>query len=456
MLPAAADRVHSMWRGESAGGPARLALLVGASLLAACAGGATPAQSGNGPSSTAAVAEVGADCPEFGGTPLQRAEVVELVELGESNGARVSGALYPRPDYEGNPWSQWGQGIVLDDGRHYSAIGDHRGVDGNSFVYEYDPATNSLAMVADVLSYVEHVPGTWGYGKIHSQMVEGSCGEVYFSTYWGTFRDIVFEGNYRGDILFRLDPQGATMEPLDVPVELHGQASLAGAPSFGLVYGEAVDPVRKGDGTDRGPFFVYDVMAEETVHVGPEAPHVGYRSVLVDANGNAFYSIGGGELARLDPVTGKETTHDARLPGQWLRAATEPGPEGHVYGVTREPDTFFVMNTDGSIDELGDALGYTASMALSPDGSAFYYMPGAHGNSSEWSSPLMMVDTESGEQTVVAELADLVMDGLGYLVGGTYNVTVSPDGNTVYLGVNASEPDGNGFGEVILLAVELP
>jgi hypothetical protein len=68
----------------------------------------------------------------------------------------------------------------------------------------------------------------------------------------------------------------------------------------------------------------------------------------------------------------------------------------------------------------------------------------------------MMVDTEGGEQTVVAELADLVLDGLGYLVGGTYNVTVSPDGNTVYLGVNASEPDGNGFGEVILLAVELP
>ncbi len=113
------------------------------------------------------------------------------------------------------------------------------------------------------------------------------------------------------------------------------------------------------------------------------------------------------------------------------------------------------MDPVGGISELGEALGYTASMALSPDGSAFFYMPGAHGNSSEWGSPLISVNTVSGEQTVVAELNDLVMDELGYRVGGTYNVAVSPDGERVFMGVNVGVDDES-FGEVILLVIDLP
>ena len=58
----------------------------------------------------------------------------------------------PDPAYEGNPWSQWGQGIVLADGRFLSAIGDHCGEDGNSYLYSYDPATSTLTQFADVLS----------------------------------------------------------------------------------------------------------------------------------------------------------------------------------------------------------------------------------------------------------------------------------------------------------------
>jgi hypothetical protein len=381
---------------------------------------------------------------------------VQLAQLGEVDGVTVSGAIYPHPDYEGNPWSQWGQGIVVDEGRFFSAIGDHRGVDGNSYIYEYDPDANALTMVGDVLSYVDHVPGTWGYGKIHSQMVPGPCGEAYFSTYWGTFRDIEFEGDYSGDVIFRLDPHGRTLRALGVPVEFHGQASLAADPSRGVIYGEAVDPVSKDNGVDRGPFFAYDVVGEELVYMGPEEPHVGFRSVMVDADGVAYYSIGDAELQTYDPATGESVAHDGRLPGEWLRAATAPGPDGSVYGVTVEPDRFLVMRPDGTIDELGEALGYTTSVALSPDGSSLFYMPGGHGNSGDWGSPLIMVDTETGAQTVVVELDEMVEDALGYTVGGTYNLAVGPEGDTIFMGVNAG-PVGSdtAFGEVILLLIEM-
>ncbi len=157
------------------------------------------------------------------GEPFLSGPTAQAVDLGEVNGVRVEGVVYPRPDYEGNPWSQWGQGLALDDGRFYSAIGDHIGADGNSYVYEYDSASGSLAMVGDLLSYVDHQSGSWGYGKVHGQMVAGACGEIYFSSYWGSFNDIRFDDSYRGDLLFRLDPHSRTIDPLTVPVDQHGQ-----------------------------------------------------------------------------------------------------------------------------------------------------------------------------------------------------------------------------------------
>jgi hypothetical protein len=406
---------------------------------------------------TAGTAPAG-DCETSRGEPFIETDSVQLTDLGEIDGVGVKAAMYPHPDYDGELWSQWGQGIVLDDGRFYSAIGDHLAVDGNSFVYEYDPTTDTLTTVGDVLSYVDHVPGTWGYGKIHSQMVPGPCGEIYFSTYWGSFRDITFEGNYTGDVLFRLDPFGRTLQPLGVPVEFYGQASLAAHTPGGLIYGEAVDPVPMSDEVEIGPFFVYDVIDEQVVYTGPDEPHAGFRSILVDAEGTAYYSIGGGELQTYDPATGESATHEATIPGEVLRAATEPGPDGSVYGVTDEPDTFFAMRPDGSIEELGDALEYTASMALAPDGSAFYYMPGAHGDAPEWGSPLISVDTATGEQTVIVELNEAIQEEFGHTVGGTYNVVVSPDGDTIYLGVNGGEvgSEDEAFGEVFLIVLDLP
>lgn len=395
-------------------------------------------------------------CKLTDGSPFDDGDSVELVELGTVDGATISAGVYPRPDYEGSPWSQWGQGIVAQNGRFYSAIGDHLGVDGNSYVYEYDPETNRLTLIGDVLSRVDHVDGTWGYGKVHSQMVLGPCDEVYFSTYWGTSRKLKYSGNYTGDIIFRLDPNRRTLTPLGVPVEFHGQASLASDPTSGLIFGESIDPLTR-ESDPNGPLFVYDVQSEQVVYTSPSKPHAGFRSVLVDANGNAHYSIGGGRMLMFDATSREVGKSKVELPGNWLRAVTSVRSDGSLFGVTREPETLFEIAADGSTRTLGSALGYTTSLALSPDGSKFYYMPGAHGDSADWGSPLVAVDTDTGEQDVVVELNDLIESRIGYTVGGTYNVAVSPDGGTVYMGVNAGEVGADSaFGEVILLVVDLP
>jgi hypothetical protein len=63
------------------------------------------------------------------------------------------------------------------------------------------------------------------------------------------------------------------------------------------------------------------------------------------------------------------------------------------------------------------------------------------------------VDAGTGAEEVVVELNPLAEQHLGLTLGGSYNVVVSPSGDTVYVGMN-SGPDG--FGEIVLLVVHLP
>ena len=402
-------------------------------------------------------AQAADDCGFPPGEPFVGGPSATAIDLGGVNDIRVEGVVYPRPDYQGNPWSQWGQGIALRDGRFISAIGDHFAVGGNSYIYEYDPDTGTLGTLGDLLSYVDYEPRSWGYGKVHGQMVAGLCDEIYFSSYWGSARDLQFDGSYQGDILFRLDPELRTIAALSVPVQEHGVPSLAGSSTNRLVYGEAIDPLRLSDEVEEGPFFVYDTVAGQVIFDGPSTPHFGFRSIMVDAEGRAYYSLGEGKLAVYDPEQNDITTLAATMPGYWLRASTIPAADGRVFGVTEEEQTFFVLQPSGEIETLGQARGYTTSMALHPDGERFFYIPDAHG--SAWSSgaPLISVDTRSGEETVIAELNPMVEAQLGLRLGGTYNIVVDPSGEIVYIGMNAG-PLGaeDGFGEVVLLVVHLP
>lgn len=407
-------------------------------------------------STTTTTAESNTDCAPVGeGTPWTSEATAGAAVVQEPSGDTpgVALALYPRPDYEGKPWSHWGQGLVTSDGRFFSAIGDHQGADGNSFIYEYDPTTMTLTRVVDVLATVEHQPGAWGYGKIHAQMVAGPCDQVYVATYWGTRRGLTFTNGYEGDLLLRLDPSSRTTEEVGVILPEHGVASMAASPDGSLIYAEAADPF----GQKVGSFLALDPATGDVVFSDDDAAHGGYRSIAVAADGSAYITWNDAGLARYDPATNSLEETGILMPGAILRAVTAPDAEGRIYAVSRDPAVFFVIEPDGEITELGPADGYTASMALAPDGEHFYYIPDAHGGAWEEGTPLIAVDTTTGESTVVVELNPLVESHFGLRAGGTYNVVVSADGSTVFVALNAGDPaTRDSFGEVVLAVVTLP
>lgn len=373
------------------------------------------------------------------------------LESFDVDGVNVGLAVYPRPDYDANPWSHWGQGIVTPDGRFLSAIGDHLGQDGNSYLYAFDPDSGDLTQFSDILSLVGHEDGSWGHGKVHAQMVQTSCDSVIFATYWGDRRGLEVGGSYSGGELFRLDLSTLEIEGLGTPVEGHAIPSMAAA--GGLVFGEAAAPIEDAP-PEKGVFFVFDPETNEVIYRSDDEDHAGYRSILVDGEGAAFLATRGSDLLKYVP--GEELVRSAAsLPEGWLRAAATPLADGTVYGVSRKPERFFAMRPDGSIDDLGSAQGYTTTMVLHPDDGTILYLPGAHGDAWEYGASVFQFDPESGSEETLVELNDLAESELGLTLGGTYSMAVDPDRRRLFIEFNAGPSRDEPWGEVVLAVIDL-
>ena len=384
--------------------------------------------------------------------PAHSGPSAQTVVLQEAN-PRVTGVVYPRPDYDGNPWSQWGQGVVLPDGRVISAIGDHLGRGGNSFIFVFDPATGVMTRVADVADSLSHPAESWGFGKVHGQMVLGEDGDVYFSTYWGSRRGLEFDDAYQGDMLLRMNTDSHALEPyalepIGVPVPFHGVPSLAGGGRY--LYGEALDPFSN---PNSGGLFVFDTVADDVIAWLPDERHAQFRNVIVRED-SAMVAASDGSLLRYEPGATALLPAGISL-GDRLRASTRPDSSGVVYAVTTRQHDLVAIDPDGNVRSLGNAVAYSTSIALLPDESAFIYVPDAHGGTANFGAPVIAVDTSTGVQTTLVELDQLARDGLGLVLGGSFNVTVDPTRRLAHIGFNAGPTQESPWGEVVQITVEL-
>lgn len=377
---------------------------------------------------------------------------VAMQPILSDGGKSVYAAEYPLPGPTDGLWSQWGQGIALGDGRHLSAVGDHLGVDGNSYFFVYDSASRTLTRFADVLSTVPHQEGAFGYGKVHAPMVQDRCGVIWASTYWGSRRNLAYQNGYDGDRLLAIDAEAATISDKGpVAGELGLPAMTITGDGRTLVLGsvrvESRDPVT-------GMFTIVDTSTGHTAAQVDDPRQYGFRALGVDPpTGGVLYGIGGGKLASLDPISGEYHDSDVIMPGNWLRAVTRPADDGTIYAASDDQPSLFSISPGGSLEDLGDPGGLTTSLAMTPDGGRLFWMPEAHGKSWESGAKVMALDTVSGEKSEVVALRDPFREELGLLPGGTYSVVY--DHGRLILGVNASTlEDDSGFGAVVLVVIE--
>lgn len=358
-------------------------------------------------------------------------------------------ARYPLPDTSAYKWSHWGPGTVLPDGRVLTSLGDHRAINGNSYLYEYDPETHVLRLVADLQSAVKGFKdGDFGFGKIHDRLNVGQDGNVYFSSFWGLRSGL--EDKFKGERLFRYNPKTQQLSDLGAPAKDWGYPSSNFAPQHNLYYAEAAYRPDYDNKTHGMRFFAFDVVKQKVRIMGGH-DGTGYgRDLFVDAKGNAYFNNGKRTLVKYDPTTNKLTDLGAVMPVSRLRRTAGPDDAGLLYATssdTNEAGHRILFSFDPSTNKtqtIARLWSDSPAMALHPNGRYIYMVPG---NIAYPGRPLIRADVKDGSIEVVAFLQQAIQAEEKFTLGGTYSLCV--DENTAYIvfGVN---------NDLAFLAVELP
>ena len=290
--------------------------------------------------------------------------------------------------------------------------------DGNSWFYEFDPATNTLTRTAEVAAALGHQPGDWGYGKVHAPMVLGPCDEVIAPptgapapTWWWAART-------RATTCCGTTRRRTSSRSLGVPVAGFGIPSLAISPDRRWIFGEAVDPAtpdrrrRRGVLRRRRRHGRGDVPRRQPrPHGLPHRPRHRRRRGAVRGAGRVAVRVHPG---RRRPAAAR------RRVARGLDADVEPS------GARRRPRTASRSTPTRCSGSRPTARSprWARSRATPrrwpcpPTASTLYYVPGAHGDAYEAGAPLIAVDTATGEHRTVVEMQDMVASALDLRFGG--------------------------------------
>jgi hypothetical protein len=385
--------------------------------------------------------------------PAELTAVMTTLQTAGAGEFRIDWTAFPLPYSNAKVWSIWGKGVLAQNGRYYSAVGDggsagdESGHDGNTFLYEYDPATGVVRAVGDVQSaFGMHVAGENGYGKIQGDISEGPCGLLYMHSYWGSPSGLTYAGNYQGDLLLRYNPSTKHLESLGVRIPQMGVPSMTLWRPGALIYGEANTPAEPKEVV----FWAYDIQSDNVVFQSPRRLR-NDRNIAVDRDGSAYYTGPGASLYRYDPHTNSEAPLTEAFPGGgWLRASTRPAADGAFVLVTTEPDEAyrFVPSTR-ELTLLASLPHPIADLELDPSERVAYFVPVGLGLGPSFE--LYELNRTSGALRRLLDIGATVESAGGSRPQGSYSLNLSADGKTLFIAANSGEPDGFGVPELIVL-----
>lgn len=367
----------------------------------------------------------------------------------------------PGQEYPGKPWSAWGDSLAIN-GKYYTSIGDHLAPAGNSFVYEYDPATKKLRQLLDVRERLRLPEGHYTPGKIHGRLDMGEDGWLYFSTHRGSTRVTTDEYHYTGDWILRVNPETLASEIVARgPVPKHCIPNSVLDPKRLIFYGGTAPG--EGDDDARIQFFAYDVKRRKLLYSGSDGPS--RYMAFVKSTGRVYYVPGKeafGPLMWYDPEKGGPPVQTRATLG--LRAATEETPQGYVYTVSQgrqgaEAILYAFDPKTEAVQELGTAgvgtQSYITTLDADPTGRYLYYMPGAHGGSERDGTPIVQFDVKTRQKKVIAFLHPFYRDRYGCTPVGTYSAALDPKGDRLYVTWNVSR-GGRAWDCTALTVIHIP
>lgn len=378
----------------------------------------------------------------------------------------------PGQNYEGKPWSNWGDSLAVN-GKYYASIGDHLAIGvkgefphgtGTGVVFEYDPERKSFRQLLQTSQLLNLPTGHYTPGKIHSRLDLGKDGWLYCSTHRGSTRVTIDQFHYKGDWILRCDPRtGKSEVVVQGPVPKHCIPTSVLDPDRLIFYGGTAPGAGADDSTVVN-FFAYDMKNRKLLYAGPNGPS---RYMIFSQSTGRVYFVPGkedmvGPLMRFDPE--KDTAPVKIAASLGLRAATQETKQGFVYTVSKgakgEASELFSFNTKSEqVENLGSAAvgsaTYITSLDASPDGRYLYYIPGAHGDSVKDGSPVVQFDTQTRKRKVIAFLDAFYKSKYGASLSGTFSSAVDPKGDKLYITWNVNR-GGRSWDCCALTVIHIP
>jgi hypothetical protein len=351
-------------------------------------------------------------------------------------------------------------------GNIYVAISNHLNYPGgNVAVFKYDPALDRMSFLNDLQS-VSTAAGNWlateNQQKVHTRLIEGGDGRVYFATHdnsWGNLSDhrgthfYAIENDQISDLSVNttqyLDKDMQTVEgSIGVHVENYGTIGMEMAPGipgiiYGITYGEGyLYQLKLGTGAIR--------MIARTGRGHNEGI---IRNLAVDLDGNAYVPVRGatnGEIRIFKYDNAQDSWGDTgKSYMDGFLAVKDSDKSGwllHVYPKARDMAYFiaydgkvyrFTFET-GLLEYLGileaNPNPRVNNLILSDDGKRLYALVYRYGGTSE--NKFVEFDLETGlARTIESRIAlygtrDLIFGGFAkdrlghaYMVGWTFAVT---------------------------------
>jgi len=376
----------------------------------------------------------------------------------------------PFPEDNRGNWSSWSESILASDGYYYSAISDHRGVDGRTFIVRYDPKTGEQTEVFHSDKLFHNQPGTYGHGKLHGRLDEYPQGFLMAATYWGIppldtkFRGERWTGPIPGGRLIRVNLAEAKTEDLGVPFERDSWPMFATDTRRGIFHAIGYD----------GHYLAYDLKAGQPLYAALPPPNIHWfeRATLVDEDTGRCFSNSAERVVKYDPETNQITYTETDLPDNPL--SDEHPPSIRCYTRRRNSEGAYLCHLmDGTIIrffpdtekvekvDLNWGKGYyCTSSPISPGDRYLYYTVDVHGSAYAHGSPIVQYDLEKGRRKVLCFLHPYYQKKYGYVFGGSYSMVLSEDGSQLFITMNGKfrgdVEKGESFGDPTFMLVDIP
>jgi len=327
------------------------------------------------------------------------------------------------------------------------ATGDHRSMNSQVIITEYDPEKMDQRIVVDVGKVCGWKQYHHTDGKIHGRMDIMPDGTLVAATWLGrNVTDDDVQHGWLGGYLLTYNVFTGMAKCLGIPMLNYSWHYHVTDRQTGVF-------MAVGDGYAKGTaFLAYDVLNRKTLFAGipPDNISLNLRATLLDERTGLFYSTDNNKNHTFvcydqrtnrfrhlacatppNPVTGKNSN---------LRAYTEYRSPDNVFYCMDQIGTMFKFYPEEErteyMDINWDTGVYTTSISISPKFRYLYYVPGSHGGTMNLETPVVQYDLSNGKKKVIAFLNPYYYEKYGYTVTGTYGIELSPDGSYIVICMN--------------------